>query len=215
MKDTVGDKISEDLAAKQMCLNFYHFRTPEPQRREVQGAKVPMRSCGNAEKVKICEGESKCPLTEMLGSSSRLRSLRGRTQTWPHTSQPLLSFSNQNPARDASSPQISVPWSTCFKMLKEQPRKASGLILFSRGSSQPRDPTQISHIEGRLFTRWATREANSTWIFLYSSGCRRALLPDSGLLSMSTAPRVLYFWWVCWGTWAQHPPPPPSWSLAT
>ena len=86
---------------------------------------------------------------------------------------------------------------------------------FSRGSSQPRDPTQISHIEGRLFTRWATREANSTWIFLYSPGCRRALLPDSGLLSMSAAPRVLYFWWVCWGMWAQHPPPPPSWSLAT
>lgn len=53
----MGDKISKDLAAKQMCLNFYHFRTPEPQRREVQGAKVPMRSCGNAEKVKICEGE--------------------------------------------------------------------------------------------------------------------------------------------------------------
>ena len=30
---------------------------------------------------------------------------------------------------------------------------------FSRGSSQPRDRTQISCIAGRFFTRWATREA--------------------------------------------------------
>ena len=30
---------------------------------------------------------------------------------------------------------------------------------FSRGSSQPRDWTQVSHIAGRFFTSWATREA--------------------------------------------------------
>ena len=30
---------------------------------------------------------------------------------------------------------------------------------FSRGSSQPRDPTQVSHIAGWFFTSWATREA--------------------------------------------------------
>ena len=29
---------------------------------------------------------------------------------------------------------------------------------FSRGSPQPRDQTQISHIAGRFFTSWATRE---------------------------------------------------------
>ena len=32
-------------------------------------------------------------------------------------------------------------------------------IPFSRGSSRPRDETQNSHITGRFFTRWATREA--------------------------------------------------------
>ena len=32
-------------------------------------------------------------------------------------------------------------------------------IFFSRGSSQPRDWTQVSHIVGRCFTIWATREA--------------------------------------------------------
>ena len=34
---------------------------------------------------------------------------------------------------------------------------------FSRGSSQPRDWTQISHIAGGFFTSWATREAQEYW----------------------------------------------------
>ena len=34
---------------------------------------------------------------------------------------------------------------------------------FSRGSSQPRDQTQVSHVAGRFFTRWATREAQEYW----------------------------------------------------
>ena len=33
-------------------------------------------------------------------------------------------------------------------------------IPFSRGSSQPRDQTQVSRIAGRFFTVWATREAH-------------------------------------------------------
>ena len=32
-------------------------------------------------------------------------------------------------------------------------------VPFSRGSSQPRDQTQVSSITGRFFTSWATREA--------------------------------------------------------
>ena len=34
---------------------------------------------------------------------------------------------------------------------------------FSRGSSQPRDWTQVSHTAGRFFTSWATREAQEYW----------------------------------------------------
>ena len=34
-------------------------------------------------------------------------------------------------------------------------------VSFSRGSSQPRDQTQVSCIAGRFFTVWATREAPS------------------------------------------------------
>ena len=35
--------------------------------------------------------------------------------------------------------------------------------LFSRGSSQPRDKTQVSHITSEFFTSWATREAQEYW----------------------------------------------------
>ena len=36
-------------------------------------------------------------------------------------------------------------------------------MTFSRGSSQPRDQTQVSHIAGGFFTSWATREAHEYW----------------------------------------------------
>ena len=36
-------------------------------------------------------------------------------------------------------------------------------VPFSRGSSQPRDWTQVSHIAGRFFTSWATKEAQEYW----------------------------------------------------
>ena len=35
---------------------------------------------------------------------------------------------------------------------------------FSRGSSQPRDWTQVSCTAGRFFTDWATREATLKWL---------------------------------------------------
>ena len=45
-----------------------------------------------------------------------------------------------------------------------RPEYWSGLaFLFSRGFSQPRDRTQVSHIAGRFFTNWATREAQEYW----------------------------------------------------
>ena len=34
---------------------------------------------------------------------------------------------------------------------------------FSRGSSQPRDQTQVYRTAGRFFTSWATREAQEYW----------------------------------------------------
>ena len=37
-------------------------------------------------------------------------------------------------------------------------------IPFSRGSSQPRDCTNVSRIKGRFFTSWATMEAQEYYI---------------------------------------------------
>ena len=37
-------------------------------------------------------------------------------------------------------------------------------IAFSRGSSQPRDQTQVSRVAGRHFTIWATREAQHIYM---------------------------------------------------
>ena len=50
-----------------------------------------------------------------------------------------------------------TPW-TIQSMEFSRPQYWSG-IPFSRGSSQPRDQTQVSHIADEFFTSWATREA--------------------------------------------------------
>ena len=36
-------------------------------------------------------------------------------------------------------------------------------VPFSRGSSQPKDQTQVSHIAGGFFTSWGTREGQEYW----------------------------------------------------
>ena len=59
-------------------------------------------------------------------------------------------------------------------------------FLFSRGSSQPRDQTQVSHIVGRFFTSWATEEAQESPADLPDPGIERgssALQVDSSQLS--------------------------------
>ena len=52
-------------------------------------------------------------------------------------------------------------------------------IPFSRGSSQPRNWTQISCNVGRFFTIWATREAHKTHIVLQNSGVKVILFSMS------------------------------------
>ena len=47
-------------------------------------------------------------------------------------------------------------------------------ILSSRESSQPRDRIQVSHIAGRLFSVWTTREAQEYW--------SRSPIPSPGYL---------------------------------
>ena len=52
-----------------------------------------------------------------------------------------------------------------------------------RGSSQPRDQTKVSHIAGRFFTSWATREAHLFGSEVKASACKAkdlGSIPGSG-----------------------------------
>ena len=67
---------------------------------------------------------------------------------------------------ECSPPGSSVSWLLQARILEWV------AIPFSRGSSQPRDWTQVSHIAGRFSTVWATREAHThicIHYFLYTS----------------------------------------------
>ena len=55
-----------------------------------------------------------------------------------------------------------TPW-TIESMEFFRPEYWRVAFPFSRGSSQPRDRTQVSCMAGRLFTSWATRGAQEHW----------------------------------------------------
>ena len=73
----------------------------------------------------------------------------------------------------------------------------------SRGSSQPRDGTQISHIAGRFLTSWVTREASWRWSSLTLQG-----LPQYKNNSQSWLPSGSARPWARVRSWAIafHPP---------
>ena len=57
-------------------------------------------------------------------------------------------------------------WSFSFSIVHDySPGQNTGWVTvpFSRGSSQPRDRTQVSHIAGRFFTSWATNKTQEYW----------------------------------------------------
>ena len=71
---------------------------------------------------------------------------------------------------------------------------------FSRGSSQPRDQTQVSRIRGRFFTSWATGKLKKTrvgslsvlqWVFL-TQGSNQGLLHCRQILY-----QLSYQWCLC------------------
>ena len=70
-------------------------------------------------------------------------------------------------------------------------------LSFSRGSSQNRDWTQVSHIAGRFFTIWMTREA-----------------PQCGMSVLIRRGRERSFSSLCehWGDLQQNPIMPSPWS---
>jgi len=73
------------------------------------------------------------------------------------------------PSRPTLSDPVdySLPGSSLHKI--PQARKLEWVaILFSRGSSQPRDRIQVTRIADIFFTIWATREAQvALWIICH------------------------------------------------
>ena len=59
-----------------------------------------------------------------------------------------------------------------------------GAMASSRGSSQPRDQTQVSHISGGFFTMWATREAHEVAQIHHQKG-----------ILMQLSYQLLSAWW--------------------
>ena len=61
-------------------------------------------------------------------------------------------------SRWVMSDSLRPPWTLAYGIL--QARILEWVAFpFSRGSFQPMDQTQVSHIAGGFFTSWATREA--------------------------------------------------------
>ena len=68
-------------------------------------------------------------------------------------------------------------------------------ISFSRGSSQPRDWTQVSHIAGRFFNLWATREDHFIPI-IFLNYTLEITLPnyDPKVLKYQTLKKIMKIW---------------------
>ena len=62
---------------------------------------------------------------------------------------------------DCTPPGSSVHGILQARILENSSIPEGIAIFFSRGSSQPKDWIQVSHMAGRLFTVWATREAKN------------------------------------------------------
>ena len=74
-------------------------------------------------------------------------------------------------------------------------------ISFSRGSFRPRDQTRVSHIVGRRFTVWATREVR---IGSYTAGKNKKGTKDNLIAHFVKNPPVMQETWV-WSLGWENP----------
>ena len=114
------------------------------------------------EKNKICRGKQLCPKKclqccevdkmPMFQRENRTRNIWKKESVSSQSCSTLCNLMDCN------------PWSSSIHGILQARILQWGPILFSRGSSQPRDQTWVSHIAGKFFTVWATREAPwNTW----------------------------------------------------
>ena len=78
---------------------------------------------------------------------------------WQVSSLPLSPLGSLSEWKSLSCVRpFATPW-TIQSLQFSRPEYWSGAFPFSRGSSQPRDWTQVSSTAGGFFTNWARREA--------------------------------------------------------
>ena len=70
-------------------------------------------------------------------------------------------------------------------------------VPFSRGSLQPKNWTQVSHMAGRFFTSWATREAQAAMITVKYFISRISLLVQWLIGGMGSIPGPRRFHMLC------------------
>ena len=104
----------------------------------------------------------------------------------------------------------AMPWTVALgaplSMEILQARKLERVAMsFSRGSSQPRDWTQVSSIAGRFFTIWGTREAHTEhWINvnMWTHGVQEIVSGWNLRLQITDIHSHLAFFYPLW-TWSQ------------
>ena len=95
---------------------------------------------------------------------------------------------------DGSPNSMDMSLSKLQELVMDREAWHAVAISFSRGSSQPRDQTQVSHTAGRRFTVWATREA-----LLHSMGLQRLRHDWVTELNWRGTQQVLWLHWCTFG----------------
>ena len=121
------------------------------------------------EKDCLCSGSCREFLWNHTESDASEQSLREQGLCCATSLQPYLTLCHPM--------DYSLPGSSAHGILQARILEQVA-IFFSRGSSQPRDKTQVSCTAGRFFTVWATREEmpSSYIFFLLEWGLETRLL---------------------------------------
>ena len=94
--------------------------------------------------------------------------------------------------RECSPPGSSVHWISQARILEWV------AITFSRGSSQPRDQTQVSCIAGRFFTVWTPRKSSSEDYRSYYKNQLLSVFRATDILFGSFYVLALGLTWISW-----------------
>ena len=100
-----------------------------------------------------------------------------------------------------SCPALATPWTVaCQDPLPKGTLQARTLqwvaISFSRGSSQPKNWTQVSCITVRFFTNWTMREALAPYCFIFTHKSNVAFPYSYLLLSFSSHCVYIFGLWI-------------------